>query len=217
MINVSLFLLSERKSTSFRHFIVCTLHSLSLCEVWTWASKMQSVAFTFSPSLALHEPRGLCSFTRFRPIRFSASSSNSDESSSSSFSFHRRSWCLDSSSSSSSSSFSFKFRPWTSLPTTDVTRFEARATSLPDSADDASNNTLFNTLELGALFGLWYIFNIYFNIYNKQVFPSKLELLAVLPFITSALKMLWNCESCRCIIGLRRNASHFDAFEIQVI
>lgn len=30
MINVSLFLLSERKSTSFRHFIVCTLHSLSL-------------------------------------------------------------------------------------------------------------------------------------------------------------------------------------------
>ena len=25
------------------------------------------------------------------------------------------------------------------------------------------------TLQLGAFFGLWYLFNIYFNIYNKQV------------------------------------------------
>jgi solute carrier family 35 protein E1 len=25
------------------------------------------------------------------------------------------------------------------------------------------------TLWLGSLFGLWYLFNIYFNIYNKQV------------------------------------------------
>jgi solute carrier family 35, member E1 len=28
---------------------------------------------------------------------------------------------------------------------------------------------LVKTLQLGALFGLWYLFNIYFNIYNKQV------------------------------------------------
>ena len=25
------------------------------------------------------------------------------------------------------------------------------------------------TLQLGVFFGLWYLFNIYFNIYNKQV------------------------------------------------
>ncbi|KAL6643320.1 hypothetical protein ACP70R_018985 [Stipagrostis hirtigluma subsp. patula] len=34
---------------------------------------------------------------------------------------------------------------------------------------------LVKTLQLGALFGLWYLFNIYFNIYNKQV-------LKVLPY-----------------------------------
>jgi solute carrier family 35, member E1 len=28
---------------------------------------------------------------------------------------------------------------------------------------------LLRTLQLGSLFGLWYLFNIYFNIYNKQV------------------------------------------------
>jgi hypothetical protein len=28
---------------------------------------------------------------------------------------------------------------------------------------------LVKTLQLGSLFGLWYLFNIYFNIYNKQV------------------------------------------------
>ncbi|KAK1322598.1 hypothetical protein QJS10_CPA03g00365 [Acorus calamus] len=28
---------------------------------------------------------------------------------------------------------------------------------------------MMQTLQLGALFGLWYLFNIYFNIYNKQV------------------------------------------------
>ena len=44
--------------------------------------------------------------------------------------------------------------------------FHARATSVPESS---AGNTLLNTLELGALFGLWILFNIYFNIYNKQV------------------------------------------------
>jgi solute carrier family 35 protein E1 len=28
---------------------------------------------------------------------------------------------------------------------------------------------LMKTLQLGLFFGLWYLFNIYFNIYNKQV------------------------------------------------
>ncbi|KAK3133042.1 hypothetical protein QOZ80_6AG0531290 [Eleusine coracana subsp. coracana] len=31
---------------------------------------------------------------------------------------------------------------------------------------------LAKTLQLGALFGLWYLFNIYFNIYNKQVLKA---------------------------------------------
>jgi hypothetical protein len=28
------------------------------------------------------------------------------------------------------------------------------------------------TLKLGSLFGLWYLFNIYFNIYNKQAWQN---------------------------------------------
>ncbi|KAF7838320.1 triose phosphate/phosphate translocator, non-green plastid, chloroplastic-like [Senna tora] len=137
---------------------------------------MQSVAFTLSSSLPLHNPRGLSCSSRFPPIRLSASSSSkpneSASSSSSSSSFHRRYWSF-----ASSSSSSFKFRPSTTLPAapassdSDVTRFEARATSVSDSADESSNS-LFKTLQLGALFGLWYIFNIYFNINNKQVLKA---------------------------------------------
>ncbi|KAK1279819.1 hypothetical protein QJS04_geneDACA002805 [Acorus gramineus] len=48
--------------------------------------------------------------------------------------------------------------------------FRVRAAPVPDAvpADDKSGE-LMQTLQLGALFGLWYLFNIYFNIYNKQV------------------------------------------------
>ncbi|KAJ0571281.1 hypothetical protein HanHA300_Chr05g0188501 [Helianthus annuus] len=52
--------------------------------------------------------------------------------------------------------------------------FEVKAASVPDSADggDAAalkKSKLMETVVLGSLFGLWYLFNIYFNIYNKQV------------------------------------------------
>lgn len=36
-------------------------------------------------------------------------------------------------------------------------------------AGEEAGGGLVKTLQLGALFGLWYLFNIYFNIYNKQV------------------------------------------------
>ncbi|KAJ7974598.1 Phosphoenolpyruvate/phosphate translocator chloroplastic-like [Quillaja saponaria] len=44
------------------------------------------------------------------------------------------------------------------------------ATSVPESSDESVKpSTLIRTLQLGAMFGIWYILNIYFNIYNKQV------------------------------------------------
>ncbi|CAM6091511.1 unnamed protein product [Calypogeia fissa] len=43
------------------------------------------------------------------------------------------------------------------------------AVPVPEAAIDASTSQLTKTLQLGSLFGLWYLFNIYFNIYNKQV------------------------------------------------
>ncbi|XXG74387.1 hypothetical protein AAC387_Pa07g3123 [Persea americana] len=46
----------------------------------------------------------------------------------------------------------------------------AKAASVPESADEAEKSAgIMQTLVLGSLFGLWYLFNIYFNIYNKQV------------------------------------------------
>ncbi|CAD6225464.1 unnamed protein product [Miscanthus lutarioriparius] len=44
-----------------------------------------------------------------------------------------------------------------------------------EGAGEEAGGGLVKTLQLGALFGLWYLFNIYFNIYNKQV-------LKVLPY-----------------------------------
>lgn len=41
---------------------------------------------------------------------------------------------------------------------------------MPEAADEGEKSGgLGKTVELGLLFGLWYLFNIYFNIYNKQV------------------------------------------------
>ncbi|KAL0921414.1 hypothetical protein M5K25_008481 [Dendrobium thyrsiflorum] len=56
-----------------------------------------------------------------------------------------------------------------------------RASSVPESAGEspAKASELQQTLLLGSLFGLWYLFNIYFNIYNKQVlkvFPNPLTI-----------------------------------------
>jgi solute carrier family 35 protein E1 len=49
-----------------------------------------------------------------------------------------------------------------------------QATAVPESAseDDDKSSNLKKTLQLGLLFGLWYLFNIYFNIYNKQVLKA---------------------------------------------
>ncbi|CAL9072969.1 unnamed protein product [Musa textilis] len=65
--------------------------------------------------------------------------------------------------------------PWVSLPSLSDRRPEGglavRATSVPDgdaASKDAGEGGLLQMLQLGSLFGLWYLFNIYFNIYNKQ-------------------------------------------------
>ncbi|GAB2289505.1 hypothetical protein Dimus_023815 [Dionaea muscipula] len=57
-----------------------------------------------------------------------------------------------------------------SVPRDKSNRIVVRAASVPEAADETPNSSsLIQTLQLGSLFGLWYLFNIYFNIYNKQV------------------------------------------------
>ncbi|XP_072990437.1 phosphoenolpyruvate/phosphate translocator 1, chloroplastic-like [Typha latifolia] len=66
------------------------------------------------------------------------------------------------------------------------------AASAPGGADSGS---LLRTLQLGSLFGLWYLFNIYFNIYNKQVlkvFPFPITITNVQFAVGSALVLfMW--------------------------
>ncbi|KAJ0899317.1 putative triose phosphate/phosphoenolpyruvate translocator, sugar phosphate transporter [Helianthus annuus] len=75
------------------------------------------------------------------------------------------------------------------LPERQSDGFVVRAASVPDSADAgdaaaaaAGKSKLVETVVLGSLFGLWYLFNIYFNIYNKQVlkvFPNPITVTTV--------------------------------------
>ncbi|RWW18512.1 hypothetical protein BHE74_00019658 [Ensete ventricosum] len=77
-------------------------------------------------------------------------------------------------------------RPLVSLPSLSDRRpddrYAVRATSVPDSASAGDGATvssgLLQTLQLGSLFGLWYLFNIYFNIYNKQARLLRFPLLS---------------------------------------
>ncbi|CAK9138608.1 unnamed protein product [Ilex paraguariensis] len=132
---------------------------------------MQSSAISFSPSISLTKPRKPSnsnhpsSFYGFNPI------SQLSPSRSLGFGSVALSRRLPSISCSSSS------RPndgWISAPSLVPEResegVEVRATSVPESAGEVpKSKALPDTLVLGSLFGFWYLFNIYFNIYNKQV------------------------------------------------
>ncbi|XP_030473142.2 triose phosphate/phosphate translocator, non-green plastid, chloroplastic-like [Syzygium oleosum] len=76
--------------------------------------------------------------------------------------------------SSSTSSSSSRLWPWSGARGLGCDRRRSRsevgAASVPEAAGDGEKpGGMRKTLELGLLFGLWYLFNIYFNIYNKQV------------------------------------------------
>jgi solute carrier family 35 protein E1 len=122
--------------------------------------KMQTTAFTLSPSLPLrHNNR----FNRSLNLRLFAKSNDAvNPNGASSSSFTRQSWSL-----SPSSSFKFRPQPLLSSDSFDLSPPKATAENAGESAADSSS--LLKTLQLGSLFGLWYLFNIYFNIYNKQV------------------------------------------------
>ncbi|KAK1407232.1 hypothetical protein QVD17_38846 [Tagetes erecta] len=71
------------------------------------------------------------------------------------------------------------------VPERESDGLEVRAASV-DSAGEGDvapeKSKLLETLLLGSLFGLWYLFNIYFNIYNKQVlkvFPSPITMTTI--------------------------------------
>ncbi|PHU23747.1 Phosphoenolpyruvate/phosphate translocator 1, chloroplastic [Capsicum chinense] len=126
---------------------------------------MQSTAISFSPSISLpnnpHKPYISSSLSRFNPLSLQSSRpplrfGNLNAAVSRKISPIK---C------SGDSSSSYKLNP-----ERESDGLEVRATSVPESAGEApKSKPLMDTLVLGSLFGLWYLFNIYFNIYNKQV------------------------------------------------
>ena len=133
---------------------------------------MQSADFSLSSpsSIPSLNPQKFGFNPRFDPIRVSYSLSASkrhDLSGSSNVvsvpSLPKLSWSL-------SSSSALPLRAWNSVPSdSKADRFEVRATAVESAGEGEKSGSLTKMLELGLLFGLWYLFNIYFNIYNKQV------------------------------------------------
>lgn len=137
---------------------------------------MQSSAvFSLSPSLPLLKPRRL---SLRHPVLTASSNLNvSPPNVVSVPPLPRRSWRLASSDS--------PLRAWSGLPSSssssssvspslDTNRFKTAATAVPENAEEGEEGSgkLSKILELGLLFALWYLFNIYFNIYNKQVLKA---------------------------------------------
>ncbi|XP_055828921.1 phosphoenolpyruvate/phosphate translocator 1, chloroplastic [Solanum dulcamara] len=134
---------------------------------------MQSTAISFSPSISLpkkpHKPSGSVSLCRFNPLSqpFRFGSLNGSAA--------RKINPIRCSADSSSSKLNRN--GWISVPAPAPEResdgVEVRATSVPESAGESpKSKPMTETLVLGSLFGLWYLFNIYFNIYNKQVLKA---------------------------------------------
>ncbi|KAL6766545.1 hypothetical protein ACKKBG_A36455 [Auxenochlorella protothecoides x Auxenochlorella symbiontica] len=67
--------------------------------------------------------------------------------------------------------------------------------AVPVPEEGPKKSAMVETLLLGSLFGLWYLFNIWFNIYNKQVlktFPHPLTITAFQFFIGSLVSLtMW--------------------------
>ncbi|GLT53647.1 hypothetical protein SLA2020_269050 [Shorea laevis] len=73
-------------------------------------------------------------------------------------------------------------------------KFKVRAASAPENADDTVKPSgVIKTLQLGAMFGTWYILNIFFNIYNKQV-------LKVYPFPATVTAFQFGCGTLMIIL-----------------
>ncbi|KAJ4960820.1 hypothetical protein NE237_020730 [Protea cynaroides] len=156
---------------------------------------MQSSAFALSPTTTCLNTRKLLnrsSYLRFNPISLSSYSKSLDftpihgKSGSSSPLCHSArfsNWISAPSLVSDQGKKDFKVEA-TSIPESSGDQgkkdFKVEATSIPESSvESEKSSSLIQTLQLGLLFGLWYLFNIFFNIYNKQV-------LKVFPFPVTA-------------------------------
>lgn len=143
---------------------------------------MQGTALTLSPSTSFLKPP--CRNPIPKPSQLSASTSLIQLDNLTCV--HRLSWqTLFYTISSSSSSFPSFNKISASFLFSSQRYDNLKVRAAPETAEEASNpSRMVKTLQLGALFGIWYLLNIYFNIYNKQVHCSLLYLyISVLLFL----------------------------------
>ncbi|XVE67899.1 hypothetical protein DITRI_Ditri09bG0025000 [Diplodiscus trichospermus] len=127
---------------------------------------MQITALALSPSTPLFKPLNKIPNPRFRPALNLSSLKPVDLSSIHGFSCQKTS-CV-----SSCSGFKFNARISESFIISNgrCDRFKVKATSVPENIGETKDSSgLAWTLQLGAMFAIWYLLNIYFNIFNKQV------------------------------------------------
>ncbi|CAH9104399.1 unnamed protein product [Cuscuta europaea] len=138
---------------------------------------MQSAAISFSSSFPLPRKQHGSPLLRFNPYSLPPTRTEAQPLRISFYNGAASSRWLnptECSSDSTSSLLKLSRNGWISTPLHSPQResggVQVHAASGPESAGEAPQSKgLTDTLVLGSLFGLWYLFNIYFNIYNKQV------------------------------------------------
>ncbi|CAA2960439.1 phosphoenolpyruvate phosphate translocator 1, chloroplastic [Olea europaea subsp. europaea] len=130
---------------------------------------MQSPTISYSPSISVSTKHQ--KFQSYSLYRFNFSTS--------------RKLCFINDSSLNPVDCSARLKGWFLGSRRPSKQVSVRAISVPESPDASESpksSSARDTLVLGTLFGLWYLFNVYFNIYDKQVlevFPYPLTITLV--------------------------------------
>ncbi|EXC20310.1 Phosphoenolpyruvate/phosphate translocator 2 [Morus notabilis] len=158
---------------------------------------MQNPALSVSSFIPFLKPPNRNPNAKVTVLSHSSSSTQLDLHSRCGISWQRN---LDTFSSSSSSFHSKAQIPASFLvPSGRYQNLIARAASVPESANEgARRDELAQTLQLGSMFGIWYLLNIYFNIFNKQV-------LKVYPFPTTVTAFYSGCGAVMILLMLGFN------------
>ncbi|OMO59208.1 Drug/metabolite transporter [Corchorus capsularis] len=117
-------------------------------------------------------------------------------------SIHGLSSCHKASNLSSYSGFNSRISQLFHIANRRCDSFKVRAASVPENLGEAKDSSdLAKTLQLGAMFAIWYSLNIYYNIFNKQV-------LKVFAFPATVTAFQLGCGSMIILIMWATNLYH---------
>ncbi|XP_062152847.1 phosphoenolpyruvate/phosphate translocator 2, chloroplastic-like isoform X2 [Alnus glutinosa] len=92
-------------------------------------------------------------------------------------------------------------------------KFKVRATSAPENADNTVKPSgVIKTLQLGPMFGIWYILNIYFNIYNKQAKDYFFAVILPLAVVHTMGNLLTNISIGKVAVSFTHTIKSMEPF-----